>query len=537
MRKEQCTLSILLLSLSAVQTCIRKQPSAPFVHTSCGPIEGLKTSSYVFKGIPYAKPPISSLRWKPPIPLTKKDNTCWDDILKATEFGNWCVQRDPTSPLGISGSEDCLYLNVWTPTMNRNANLPVMVWIHGGSLTELSGNFPTYSPSEEVAEATNMVYVSMNYRLNAFGFMTLSTPLRLTGNYGFMDQILALKWVQDNIRNFGGNPNLVTLFGQSSGATGIMVLMASPLTSGLFHRVWMMSGSALLNKTYEEAAFDNKIFLKNTKCTGADCLINLPAKNIMEAIPWDVYPYWAMDDFGDLPTHNLFVGALAVIDGLVLPASPFELWKKGKGNDVPVIIGSTAQELDYFPKHTDIESWTWDDYVNRVSEKMNTFPTINVSQVLGMYPTGVISPEYQYTTMGTDIRVTCPVDVMTHAIESSYKAPVYRYVVTAFPTEPAYFYGVPFKAKYSAHGIDAFAFFNTLRYYYQISKKDEELTDTLRKEIINFVKTGKTSTSRWDQFPDKTAVLSNSLVVTGGYHKQECSFWIKHGLLPYSWVN
>lgn len=94
-----------------------------------------------------------------------------------------------------------------------------------------------------------------------------------------------------------------------------MVLMASPMTTGLFHRVWMMSGSALLNKTYEEAAFDNKIFLENTKCAGADCLINLPAKNIMDAIPWDVYPYWAMDDFGDLPTNNLFVGALAVVDG------------------------------------------------------------------------------------------------------------------------------------------------------------------------------------------------------------------------------
>lgn len=98
------------------------------------------------------------------------------------------------------------------------------------------------------------------------------------------------------------------------------------MTSGLFHRVWMMSGSALLNKTYEEAAFDNKIFLENTKCTGADCLINLPAKNIMDAIPWDVYPYWAMNDFGDLPTNNLFVGALAVVDGKKIIYSGFRFF-------------------------------------------------------------------------------------------------------------------------------------------------------------------------------------------------------------------
>ena len=162
-------------------------------------------------------------------------------IFKAFSFGNSCVQSGFTNRTEMLGDEDCLYLNVWTTTTDKNAKLPVMVYIHGGYLNYFNSNIPTYIPSEEFAININMVYVSMNYRLNAFGFMSLdiiydASPSGTSGNYGFMDQILVLQWVQENICNFGGNPDLVwiieinILYTDSDYPLGIFKLFLNRLT-------------------------------------------------------------------------------------------------------------------------------------------------------------------------------------------------------------------------------------------------------------------------------------------------------------------
>ena len=159
-------------------------------------------------------PPIEKLRWRPPVPLSKTSSSCWNGTFNAQKFGNTCFQRSVTGPSAYDGSEDCLYLNVITPTLDPKAKKPVMVWVHGGSLQVLNGNWPLYSPTEQLASDTDVVYVGFNYRLQAFGFMALQlladdSPTGTSGNYGFMDMILVLKWVQENIRNFGGDPNQV----------------------------------------------------------------------------------------------------------------------------------------------------------------------------------------------------------------------------------------------------------------------------------------------------------------------------------------
>lgn len=209
--------NILIILLDNVEN--KEQPI--IVKTDCGPVLGIKSTAYVFKGIPYALPPTNERRWKAPVPLSKCTNTCWMNTFNASTFGNTCIQKDVHNTSQLKGSEDCLYLNVWTPTLNPHANLPVMVWIHGGSLQFLNGNWPTYSPTTKLANKTNVVYVSMNYRLHAFGFMALDilskqSPHNASGNYGFMDQQLALQWVQKNIRNFGGNPNMVSRLVENS---------------------------------------------------------------------------------------------------------------------------------------------------------------------------------------------------------------------------------------------------------------------------------------------------------------------------------
>jgi len=273
--------------------------------TECGPVKGKKEqlegrSAIVFKGIPYAMPPVKNLRWKPPHPL-KQNNGCWKGVLDTNEFKNRCSQIDFTNGRKEIGSEDCLYLNVWTPRLDSSKKMPVMVWIHGGSLTTGSANDPGYSPNVEFVCNMEIVAVSMNYRLNAFGFLSLDilsnqSKSQTSGNYGFMDQILALQWVKNNIANFGGDPNQVTVVGQSSGGTSIFGLLASKQANGLFQRAIAMSGSAVFNITAEEASADNIIFLQKSNCLkqtveeSLECIYNLNTTQVLHSIPWFEYP-------------------------------------------------------------------------------------------------------------------------------------------------------------------------------------------------------------------------------------------------------
>ncbi|XP_046377543.2 para-nitrobenzyl esterase-like [Haliotis rufescens] len=325
------------------------------VHINCGHVKGERHDGvHVFKGIPYAIPPTGRLRWKPPVPLSPEHTNCWEGTLNADSFGNSCFQTTFESRRRFRGDEDCLYLNVWTPSLDKFAQLPVLVMIHGGSLEYLSGNDPDTSPTPTLAAETQAVYVSVNYRLNVFGFLALdiltsASATGTSGNYGFMDQLLALRWVQENIRHFGGNPALVTVFGQSSGGTSILALLASPLSAGLFHRAWMMSASPVLNRTLSEASTDNLAFLNNTGCLDIDCLYNQSAEDLALSITWDEWPRWSMADLMEIPTRGQFNGALAIIDGYVLEEEPLVILRTGRGMNVPVIIGTTAQETDLPP--------------------------------------------------------------------------------------------------------------------------------------------------------------------------------------------
>ena len=185
-------------------------------HTQCGPVEGLVDDGvYVFKGIPYAVPPTGPRRWEKPQGLSRQHGTCWRGTRQTKQFGNVCVQpRGFSDFTSFTGSEDCLVLNVWTQSLDPLAKLPVMFWIHGGSLVYGSGNMAHMTPTPDVTKSTRAVYVSINYRLGPMGFLTLDTLSQssssgTSGNYGLMDMILALQWVRDNIRNFGGDPNKV----------------------------------------------------------------------------------------------------------------------------------------------------------------------------------------------------------------------------------------------------------------------------------------------------------------------------------------
>ncbi|XP_061671612.1 para-nitrobenzyl esterase isoform X2 [Syngnathoides biaculeatus] len=523
-------------------------PGLVQVTTDCGEYRGrYKNGAYSFKGMPYAAPPIGNLRWAPP-----GDPVCREEVTDAGHFRSMCPQVQPLSSSGkLMGQEDCLFINVWTPTLKTNSKLPVMVWIHGGYLHMFSGGEQGYSPTEKLAAETGIVYVSFNYRLNAFGFMALEilregSLKNTSGNYGFMDQIAALKWVQRNIHIFGGDPGKVTIFGQSSGGTSVWTLMMSPLAKGLFHRAVDMSGSYVYNATLEQAESDNLLFLKNTGCKDLPCLRSLSIKQILQAIPWQQYPSWGADELTDLPTRGHFCGPVAVVDGYVLEAAPFELWEmKGAYNDVPFVIGTTEQEADFSPPAENISMWTWGDYKWFVTEKLKSFSENLPNAALELYrssdpcPTTDRCPERAYTTMVSDIRVTCPNNDLAQRASAALQSPVYRYVVTHTPSRPVNTTSslMPFDSRFSFHCLDIMAFFGGLEFLLSepLSDQDKSFQDLLRQHLVYFAKTGK-MVDEWSSYPSGTALLSSKLFVKK-YSPARCQLWKKNSLYAYARLN
>ncbi|KAJ8252000.1 hypothetical protein COCON_G00213120 [Conger conger] len=520
------------------------------VHTDCGELQGLKKGqAYAFKGIPYAEPPVGERRWRPPADL--QGPLCWKGLYDATRPRHACAQVQPLEQTGqVMGEEDCLHLNVWTPTLEAEARLPVMVWVHGGYLHMLSGLEKGYSPTEELAAQTGLVYVSFNYRLNAFGFLALEllrqgSPSNTSGNYGFMDQISALRWVQRNIHVFGGDPGRVTIFGQSSGGTSVWTLMTSPLAKGLFHRAIDMSGSYIYSGSLESAEKDNLIFLNMSGCQDLACLHKLSKTQILQAIPWKEYPSWAGGDLTDLPTKGGFVGPVAVVDGHVLLDTPFNTWESGSGySDVPFVVGTTEQEADFSPIYENISTWIWDDYRWFVTEKLSPFDASLPKEALELYPTSDWCPtndrcpERQYTTMVSDLRVTCPNNDLASRAARALRSPVYRYVVTHTPSKEANTSPlIPFSARFSFHGLDILAFFRGLRGELgQMSPADQSFQDIITTNFVDFAKTGKMPDT-WPQYPSHMALLSSNFTVIQNYSSARCILWEEKGFFPYAWAN
>jgi para-nitrobenzyl esterase len=239
--------------------------------------------------------------------------------------------------------EDCLYLNVWTPAKSTNESLPVMVWIHGGSNLNGAGSQPEYDGSNLASKG--VVVITINYRLDIFGFLahpelTRESGTNSSGNYGLLDQIAALKWVRNNIRAFGGDPSRVTIFGESAGAFDVSLLMASPLTKGLFARAIGESGGALTPipafgpKPLQIAEQDG---LKFAQSVGASSVSELRGKSATELL--------------DAAIKNPITYAFGVVDGYVMPEHPASIYSQGKQNDVPLLVGWNADEGSYFAAH------------------------------------------------------------------------------------------------------------------------------------------------------------------------------------------
>ena len=329
------------------------------VETTYGPIRGSRQHGFSqFRGIPYASPPVAALRFRPPEPPETRSGT--RDV---TCFGPPAAQnRDPLDHIFgrlAPGDEDCLTLNVWTPATD-GARRPVMVWIHGGAFVIGSGCWPWYD-GRELIRRGDLVLVTINYRLGTLGFLDLSAETGgaeypTSGNHGLLDQVAALRWVRDNIERFGGDPENVTVFGESAGGISISCLMAVPAARGLFRRAIVMSGGPNLVRFPSTSGAAARAFLQTAGVRDVDGLRILPTKALLKAQK----RFLRQNQFGG----GMVFGP--VVDGSVLPEPPLHAIQAGCARDVALITGTTLDEMRLWSLYVPILRWTRPHALERV---------------------------------------------------------------------------------------------------------------------------------------------------------------------------
>jgi len=330
------------------QTQTKSAPSNPVVSIRAGQLRGGLTADgvAVFKNIPFAQPPVGDLRWREPVAAKP-----WTGVRDATAFGPMCHQNDNPQ---LPHSEDCLQLNVWAPTWPMRSRVPVMVWFHGGGNTAGSGVEALFNG--ETLARHGVVLVTTNYRLGIFGFfshpeLTQESARHASGNYGLLDQIQALRWVQGNIARFGGDPANVTIFGESAGAADVNALIASPLTKGLFVRVIAQSGPISAQTPRADAEKRNVEWTASLGITGDQALAKLRAIADTELIGKVGQGRGGRGTPG-VPAAPGAPGAAPsgpmqaiVVDGWVLPEAPTKTYADGRQQRVALMIGNNSQEM------------------------------------------------------------------------------------------------------------------------------------------------------------------------------------------------
>jgi para-nitrobenzyl esterase len=329
-------LPMLIVSLAfaaGVSPAAAKQsPAGPIIETSDGKIRGVQDDGvYAFRGIPYAAAPVGDRRWAPPAPVRK-----WRGVRDARKFGAACIQKPGLS--GANGgdpgplSEDCLTVNVWTPVLDPSAKLPVIVWIHGGAFVFGGSGLAGYSGAPTAKK--NAVFVSLNYRLGALGFFAHPALAGENGgamNFGLLDQVAALKWVRDNIAEFGGDPGNVTIMGQSAGAKSVMAHYASPLSRGLFAKGVAMSAYILPDATKENARAVAGAVASAVGLDGEDAklkdLRRIPAKR-----------------FAEINDKAASQGPVPIVGDEALPRSIAETFEAKAEAPEPLIMGNTSDD-------------------------------------------------------------------------------------------------------------------------------------------------------------------------------------------------
>jgi para-nitrobenzyl esterase len=328
---------ILALSFSVLTLALPAMQAADQVKTANGVLEGTGPNAAgirMFRGVPFGAPPVGDLRWKPPQPVKQ-----WTGVRQAKEFAHHCMQGQVFGNMGFRTpgmSEDCLYLNVWTPAKSGNEKLPVLIYFFGGGYRAGDGSEPRYD-GEAIAKK-GVVAVTSSYRLGAFGFLahpelTKESPRHSSGNYALADQVATIKWVYDNIAAFGGDPKRITIAGESAGSITVSAMMASPLSRGMIAGAIGSSGSMMGTLPAVPLSEGEQTGVKFMQAAGKSSLAELRAIPEKELL--------------DLTMKTDAVRFPPVVDGWVLPKSPLSIFEAGEQAHVPLLVGWNSEEQNW----------------------------------------------------------------------------------------------------------------------------------------------------------------------------------------------
>ena len=532
----------------------------PVVSTHCGKVRGRRNMSAdgqeisEFLYIPYSGARVGERRWKHSSLIGGGD--CWSGVYPADRDREIkCVQAYYTDPQ--VGQEDCLHLSVRTPNIS-SSGLPVLVWIHGGSLSYGYAEEVGYSADTDFTAAVKSVTVNINYRLDLLGFTShpaLWEDGESYGNFGINDALTALQWVQTNIAAFGGDPRQVTIMGESSGGTIVLALVTAPKAQGLFQRAVSMSSAPLWKSSYEDAHMRRPDFLKHVNCDGlssnaevASCLKSADLELLINAGTtanrgWGFYDFPLSDgELGESMDYN-------VKEPFLLPYLPQDIPdQKDRSGEVELILSNTAQENGFwwiFYDNNRVLNWTAAEELLRsrldkfLGDKKQNLETL-LSEIKIRYNFGVNtegwSPQKFWDTLTTDIRATCPMNELAERLNTSPHLRVHRLYIE-HRVSSAMDKGAGWGAW---HGWDTEAMFGFKYYrgkhYNVTAKHDWELRDqliALTKQIL------KGETKRWS--PNDTIYLMNETPWresrTARPQSDLCEFWRDSGLSGWGWQN
>jgi carboxylesterase type B len=470
-------------------------------------VPGKDASIVSFKGIPFAAPPVADRRWQAPAPVLP-----WQGVRKAESFGASCMQsivpeRKPWTYEFMAHneiSEDCLTLNVWTGASSARDRRPVFFYIYGGGFNEGSAAVPVYD-GEGLAKK-GIVVVTANYRVGVLGFLAhpeLSKESRdkVSGNYGLLDQVAALKWVHDNISAFGGDPNRVTIAGQSAGGMSVHYLTASPLAKGLFHRAIVQSGGSTVSRTgitvggkvLAVAEAEGQTFAESK---GARSLADLRAMSweTLTAAPQAV-PAAATGRGGATPGIRFS----PIVDGYLLTASVAQVVAEGKQNDVPTLTGANLGELGGISGPQ--AAVTVDSFVRRATQQYGAM----ADEFLKLYPAA--TDEQAATAQAQGSRDQAMVSMFLWAKQRARTARTRSFTYLWDHAIPG-----PDAARYGAfHTSEVPYFMNTLSMSDRpFTGRDHTIADMMSSYVANFVKTGDPNGKglpRWDPVGDRPEVM------------------------------
>jgi para-nitrobenzyl esterase len=520
--------ALILLALTATGAtgAAAGNPHGPMVHVEGGPVQGIDVGSgYAFRGLPYAAPPVGDLRWRPPQPPA-----AWHGVRDASQYAPSCPQPpnppnlfDPPGPQ----SEDCLYLNVSTPTLHRNTALPVVVWIHGGGFTE--DGALNYDGTK--LAANGVVVVTINYRLGALGFLAhpafAAEPGGAAGNYGLMDQQQALRWVRRNIDSFGGDPHNVTIAGQSAGGVSVLAHLVSPGSRGLFQRAIVESGAFALNQIpLANAESFAESFADEVGCPdqSAACLRNAPVSTLVSDFPTAAIP--------------------GVADGKVLTESIGSALAAGRFAHVPILDGMNENEELIFVAGLQL-AVSNGMFVSAPTPTPATYESV-IASVLGVsaarasaiaaeYPLAAygafgpdLAPVLALSTLVSDANFACPALQVDNLVSGS--VPTFGYEFDD-GTAPPLFTGPFFPIATHSSEIQYLFDQPNAPFASPLSPDQEALAAKMRAAWANFAASGDPSSPAvpWPSFNGSGSVLSlvqpQPQIDPNFATAHNCSFW------------